>query len=67
VVLTCLLVGGLSWSIGQATYKLSSGSAPTPNATAPRSPDGASAGNPDIPTPALAKNNSTSHWLQVSQ
>ena len=63
VVLTCLLVGGLSWSIGQATYKLSTGSPPqgVANATAPPRVDGASAGNPDIPTPTLAmsSNNST--------
>ena len=66
VVLTCLLVGGLSWSIGQATYKLSTNSAPPPAAAPPRI-DGASAGNPDIPTPTLAQSNSTSIRLQVTK
>ena len=55
VVLTSLLVGGLSWSLGQAVLKLSSPpsakAAPPPNGAGDPPQHGASAGNPSIPTP----------------
>ena len=55
VVLTTLLLGGLTWSIGQATYKLST--SPPPPVPRPLTGQGeppqhgATAGNPHIPTP----------------
>ena len=63
VVLSCLLVGGLSWSIGQATYKLSTSAGPPPARGPPRV-DGATAGNPDIPTPTRANTNASGIRLQ---
>ena len=54
-MLTSLLVGGLSWSLGQAVSKLSSPpsakTAPPPDGAGDPPQHGASAGNPSIPSP----------------
>ena len=54
-MLTSLLVGGLSWSLGQAVFKLSSPpsakTAPPDNGAGDPPQHGASAGNPSIPSP----------------